>query len=323
MPVSLFGWRIWNDRKKSSKVRPCQCPQGSGALQSHPFPVTVPMSGTLYLVATPIGNLEDITFRALRILKEVDLVAAEDTRHSRKLFSHYGIGTPLTSYFEHNEAQKGEHLLSQLRAGKQVALISDAGTPAISDPGFLLVRRCRDEGIPVFAIPGPSAVVAALAVSGLPTERFAFEGFLPARSKARREVLRLLRGESRTTIFYEAPHRLLATLREICEEIGSERVLAVARELTKLHEELFRGPAKGAIEHFSVGRVRGEIVLLVAPAEADSAAPAEAAPSVEELLTKLLGEGLPLRQAVKRAAKEFGLPGDEVYRRALSMRKEG
>jgi 16S rRNA (cytidine1402-2'-O)-methyltransferase len=281
------------------------------------------MSGTLYLVATPIGNLEDLTFRALRILKEVDLVAAEDTRHSRKLFNHYGISTPLTSYFAHNEAQKGERLLAELQAGKSVALISDAGTPAISDPGFLLVRRCRDEGIAVLAVPGPSAVIAALAISGLPTERFAFEGFLPARSKARREALRQLRTELRTTIFYEAPHRLPATLREICEELGAERFVAVARELTKLHEELFRGPAKAAVEHFGAGRVRGEIVLLVAPAAAGAVEPATAVDSVEESLRKLRGEGLPLRQAVKQVAKEFGLPGDEVYRRALAMKAEG
>ena len=279
--------------------------------------------GTLYLVATPIGNLEDMTFRALRILREVDLVAAEDTRHSRKLFSHFGIATPLTSYFEHNEAQKGERLLDQLRAGKSVALISDAGTPAISDPGFLLVRRCRDEGIPVLAVPGPSAVVAALTVSGLPTERFAFEGFLPARSKARREALRQLRAESRTTIFYEAPHRLLATLREICEEMGAGREVAVARELTKLHEELFRGTAAAAVEHFGAGRVRGEIVLLVAPAAAGAAQSAAAVRSVEDSLRTLRDEGLPLRQAVKQVAKEFGLPGDEVYRRALAMKDEG
>jgi 16S rRNA (cytidine1402-2'-O)-methyltransferase len=281
------------------------------------------MFGTLYLVATPIGNLEDLTFRALRILQEVDLVAAEDTRHSRKLFNHYGISTPLTSYFAHNEAQKGERLLTELRAGKSVALISDAGTPAISDPGFLLVRRCRDEGIAVLAVPGPSAVVAALAISGLPTERFAFEGFLPARSKARREALRQLRTEPRTTIFYEAPHRLPATLREICEELGAERDVAVARELTKLHEELFRGPAKAAVEHFGAGRVRGEIVLLVAPAAAGAAEPATAVATVEASLRKLRGEGLPLRQAVKQVAKEFGLPGDEVYRRALAMKGEG
>ena len=288
---------------------------------NHQPRVTAPMPGILYLVATPIGNLEDITFRALRILKEVDLVAAEDTRHSRKLFNHFDITTPLTSYFEHNEAQKGEHLLAQLKAGKSVALISDAGTPAISDPGFLLVRRCRDEGIAVLAVPGPSAAIAALAVSGLPTERFAFEGFLPARSKARREALQMLRTEPRTTIFYEAPHRLLATLREIVLEMGAQREVAVARELTKLHEELFRGTAAAAVDHFSAGRVRGEIVLLVAPAAAGAAEPAPG-DTVEAALQALRDEGLPLRQAVKQVAKKFGLPGDEVYRRALAIKDQ-
>jgi 16S rRNA (cytidine1402-2'-O)-methyltransferase len=171
--------------------------------------------GTLYLVATPIGNLEDLTFRALRILQEVDLVAAEDTRHSRKLFSHYGIKTPLTSYFQHNEAAQGETLVRTLLDGRSVALISDAGTPAISDPGFDLVRRCLEKGIPVTAIPGPSALIAALSMAGLPTESFAFEGFLPARSGARRKALAALRSESRTTVFYEAPHRLASTLRDL------------------------------------------------------------------------------------------------------------
>jgi len=201
-----------------------------------------------------------------------------------------------------------------------VALISDAGTPAISDPGFLLVRRCRDEGIPVLAVPGPSAAIAALAISGLPTERFAFEGFLPSRSKARREVLRQLRSEPRTTIFYEAPHRLPAALREVGEELGEEREVAVARELTKLHEELFRGTAKAAAEHFAAGRVRGEIVLLVAPAAAAAATATSA--TVEETLRKLREDGLPLRQAVKQAAREFGLPGSEVYKKALAMQEE-
>jgi len=279
-----------------------------------------PMSGILYLVATPIGNLEDLTFRALRVLKEVDLVAAEDTRHSRKLFNHYGIATPLTSYFEHNEAQKGERLLAQLRAGKSVALISDAGTPAISDPGFLLVRRCREEGITVQAVPGPSAAVAALSISGLPTERFTFEGFLPARSKARREALRQLRQEPRTAIFYEAPHRLLASLRDLAEELGGEREVAVARELTKLHEELFRGPAEAVAAHFAAARVRGEIVLLVAPA---AAVKAEREETVREALQRLRRDSdLPLRQVVKQVAREFGLPGSEVYRQALELQEE-
>ncbi|MBE0598163.1 MAG: 16S rRNA (cytidine(1402)-2'-O)-methyltransferase, partial [Desulfuromonadales bacterium] len=229
------------------------------------------MPGTLYLVATPIGNLEDITLRALRLLKEVDLVAAEDTRHSRKLFAHFGITTPLTSYFAHNEREKGEKLLATLREGKAVALISDAGTPAISDPGYLLVRRCREEGIAVTPIPGPSALIAALAASGLPTERFAFEGFLPPRSKPRREALLALAGETRTLLFYEAPHRLAATLADIGTEMGTEREVVVARELTKLHEEFFRGTAAEAARHFGQARVRGEIVLLVAPAAADAA----------------------------------------------------
>ncbi|MEJ2201708.1 MAG: 16S rRNA (cytidine(1402)-2'-O)-methyltransferase, partial [Desulfuromonadaceae bacterium] len=169
--------------------------------------------GTLYLIATPIGNLEDITLRALRILKEVDLVAAEDTRHSRKLFNHYGINTPLTSFFQHNEAAKGERILELLREGKSVGLISDAGTPAISDPGYLLVCRCREEGLPLTAVPGPSAVVTALSLAGLPVTQFAFEGFLPAKAAARREQLAALKAETRRTVaFYDAPHRLLAAL---------------------------------------------------------------------------------------------------------------
>lgn len=288
-------------------------------LDSEPMPC-----GTLYIIATPIGNLEDLTFRALRILREVDLVAAEDTRHSRKLFSHYGIGTPLTSFFQHNEAIKGERILEDLRQGKSVALISDAGTPAIADPGFLLVRRCREEGIPVNAVPGPSAVVTALSIAGLPTDRFAFEGFLPAKTKGRREALRRLRHEERTTVFYEAPHRLPAALKDLVAELGEEREVAIARELTKVHEELYRGTAAGALNHFGSGKVRGEIVLMVAPA-ADEAPGAEqpSVDSLEELLRKLAAEGLPPRQAVKQAAKKFGLPKDEVYRVWVAMKGEG
>jgi 16S rRNA (cytidine1402-2'-O)-methyltransferase len=280
-------------------------------------------SGTLYIVATPIGNLEDLTFRALRILREVDLVAAEDTRHSRKLFSHYGIGTPLTSFFQHNEAVKGERILEDLLQGRSVALISDAGTPAIADPGFLLVRRCREEGIPVIAVPGPSAVVTALSVAGLPTDRFAFEGFLPAKTKGRREALRRLRQENRTTVFYEAPHRLPAALRDLAEELGEDREVAVARELTKIHEELYRGTASGALDHFGSGRVRGEIVLMVAPAvDAEFGGEKADAGSLEESLRKLSAEGMPPRQAVKQVAKEFGLPRDEVYRIWVATKDE-
>lgn len=278
------------------------------------------MPGTLYLVATPIGNLEDITLRALRVLKEVDLVAAEDTRHSRKLFTHYGIGTPLTSYFAHNEREKGEKLLTSLREGKSVALISDAGMPAISDPGYLLVRLCREEGIPVTAIPGASAVLTALAASGLPTDRFAFEGFLPAKAKTRREALRALAGEARTLIFYEAPHRLLAALKDLAAEMGAGREVAVARELTKLHEEHFRGSAAAAVEHFGQGKVRGELVLLVAPAPAMADVPAE---NWQEVLRqRLAGEERPMREISREVARQYGVPGSETYREALRLRQE-
>jgi len=275
--------------------------------------------GTLYLVATPIGNLEDITLRAIRILKEADLIAAEDTRHSRKLCAHFGITTPLTSFFEHNEKVKGERILDVLRSGKNVALISDAGTPAIADPGFILVRRCREEGIPVAAVPGPSAAIAALSISGLPTDRFAFEGYLPSRSKGRRDVFRKVSAEERTAIFYEAPHRLMASLTDLVAELGPGREIAVVRELTKIHEELLRGRAEEVLAEIS-GRekVRGEIVLLVAPA------PAEIVPNrpLEEVLEERLKETTrPPRQVVKEVAKEFGLPGSEVYEIYLEVKK--
>lgn len=276
------------------------------------------MSGILYLVATPIGNLEDITLRALRILKEVDLVAAEDTRRSRKLLNHFGITTPLTSYFEHNEAAKGERILERLRQGQSVALISDAGTPAIADPGYLLVNRCRQEGVAVAAVPGPSALVAALSISGLPVDSFIFEGFLPAKSAARRRALEPLQDERRTVIFYEAPHRLESTLRDLEEVLGADRQVGVARELTKLHEELFRGSAAEARAHFGAGAVKGEIVLLVAPAPQR-----EPQESVEEALRRWRAEtDLPMREIVKRVAKQHGLPGSEVYRVSLELRKE-
>jgi 16S rRNA (cytidine1402-2'-O)-methyltransferase len=273
-------------------------------------------TGTLYLVATPIGNLEDMTFRAVRILQEVALVAAEDTRHSRKLFQHYGIKTPLTSYFSHNEAGKGGKLLERLQQGDNVALISDAGTPAISDPGYLLVQSCRQLGIPVTMVPGASAVVTALAISGLPTERFAFEGFLPARSKARRDQFRQLLDESRTMIFYEAPHRIEKSLTDLVAELGSQRQVVVARELTKLHEELLSGTAEEVLARVAQEKPRGEMVLLVAPAE--QTAPQE---SVRDALLRLHKETrLPMRQIVKLVAKEHGLSGSEVYRESLELK---
>lgn len=274
------------------------------------------MSGTLYLVATPIGNLEDITLRALRILKEVDLIACEDTRHSRKLLNHYGITTALTAYHQHNEEPKAERLLEKLQNGKSIALISDAGTPGISDPGYRIVVACRNAGLSVVAIPGPSALISALAISGLPTDSFTFAGFLPAKSTARREALARLRAESRTTLFYEAPHRLGETLAEIVAELGEGREVAVARELTKMHEELVRGRAGEVQSHFAAHEIKGEIVLLIGPAT-DAGTPTM---TVKEALAQLLSEGMLLRQAVKQVAKAYGLPGDEVYKEALSLR---
>ncbi|MDZ4184490.1 MAG: 16S rRNA (cytidine(1402)-2'-O)-methyltransferase [Desulfuromonadales bacterium] len=274
------------------------------------------MSGTLYLVATPIGNLEDITLRALRILKEVDLIACEDTRHSRKLLNHYGISTTLTAYHQHNEEPKAEKLVEKLQDGKSIALISDAGTPGISDPGYRIVVACRNANLQVVAIPGPSAVISALAISGLPTDAFVFAGFLPAKSTARREALTRLRAEQRTTLFYEAPHRLGETLAEIVEELGAEREVAVARELTKIHEELVRGRAEEVQQHFAAKEIKGEIVLLVGPATAAETPTV----TVKEALAQLLAEGMLLRAAVKQVAKAYGLPGDEVYKEALSLR---
>ncbi|PLX81642.1 MAG: 16S rRNA (cytidine(1402)-2'-O)-methyltransferase [Desulfuromonas sp.] len=277
------------------------------------------MPGTLYLVATPIGNLEDFTFRALRILKEVGLVAAEDTRHSRKLFSHYGIDTPLTPFHEHNERQKGERLLVRLQAGEDVALISDAGTPLVADPGFDLVRRCCAEGIAVTAIPGPVAAVVALSLSGLPSDRFAFENFLPAKAGARMRCIEELKGERRTLVFYEAPHRLAVTLRDLASVFGSEREAAVARELTKLHEELARASLGELAERYAAEKPRGEIVLVVAGAP--ETPPADES-EVRSVLRELLAGGMKPRQAVKDVAKRYGLPGDEVYRMALEMKGE-
>ncbi|KIH77939.1 16S rRNA (cytidine1402-2'-O)-methyltransferase [Geoalkalibacter ferrihydriticus] len=272
------------------------------------------MAATLYIVATPIGNLEDMTLRALRVLKEVAVIAAEDTRHSRKLLSHYGIGTPLVACHEHNEEARSAQLLARLQGGESVALISDAGTPAISDPGFLLVRRCRAAGVEVVAVPGPSALTAALSVAGLPCHRFAFEGFLPPKKKAREDFLLTLRDEPRTLVFYEAPHRLQVTLEAVARIFGRQRQVAVARELTKKHEELFTGSAEEAIAHFADGAVRGEIVLLIAPAE-KSAADIEDVPTA---LARLCGEeSLPPSELVRRAAKATGVPRSEVYQEYL------
>lgn len=276
------------------------------------------MSGTLYVVATPIGNLEDISYRAVRTLQEVDLIAAEDTRHSRRLLDHYAIKTPLISYHEHNEQDRAEQLLRRLEDDQSIALISDAGTPAIADPGYRLVRCCQQAEVRVVAIPGPSALVAALSIGGLPTDRFLFVGFLPAKAHGRRETLQLIADERQTVVSYETPHRLQACLRDICDILGGDRELAVARELTKRHEELFHGSAAAAVAHFSEGRVKGELVLLIGPAE--HRAPRE---TVREALQRRRADtDLSWKEIVKQVAKEFGLAGSEVYRESLQLRDQ-
>lgn len=273
--------------------------------------------GTLYVVATPIGNLEDITYRAVRILGEVDLVAAEDTRHSRKLFARYGISKPLVSYHDHNEQQRLGGLIERLLDGQNVALISDAGTPCIADPGYRLSAACADAGIPVVPVPGPSAVIAALSAAGVSTERFAFEGYLPSRAKARSDVLKLLRDEQRTLVFYEAPHRLAATLSDMSAIMGADRPLVVGRELTKLHEELFRGTVAGAMERFREEPARGELVLIVSPGRRGPLI------SAREALQKLLAEGdLSRRDAVKLVAREYGMSSSDVYRESLRLSED-
>lgn len=219
-------------------------------------------AGTLYVVATPIGNLEDLTLRALRVLKEVDLVACEDTRRTRGLLTHYGIHVPVTSYFEHNKIRKGETILRALQDGKSVALVTDAGTPGISDPGFLLVRQARDAAVPVVPVPGPSAVVTALSAAGVPADRFVFDGFLPVKPGRRLHRLEALRALEITVVCYESPHRLLATLEAIGQVFGPVE-LVVARELTKQFEELVQGTPAALHERFAAGHVRGEITLII------------------------------------------------------------
>lgn len=269
-------------------------------------------AGNLFVVATPIGNLADITYRAVRTLAEVDLIAAEDTRHSRKLLAHYQIGTSLVSYHEHNARQKIEPLLEQLRAGLDIALISDAGTPGIADPGYRLVQACYSAGIRVITIPGPSALVAALSVAGVPTDRFAFEGFLPARAAARQDLLKKNAAADQTLVFYETPHRLTAALSDMSDIFGAQRELVVARELTKLHEEIIRGTVDEVLRHFEQGKVRGELVLVVPPGGRS-----ERVSMTVALRTMLAESDLSRREIVKMIAREYGLPGSDIYRESL------
>lgn len=268
------------------------------------------MPGTLYLVATPIGNLEDITLRALRVLREADLIACEDTRQTGKLLAHFGIGKPMVSYHEHNEAARTAELVAKLEGGANVALASDAGTPLVSDPGYRLVNAAIGAGIPVVPVPGPSALLGALAAAGLPAEPFRFCGFLPAKSGQRRKELEALRDQDCTMVFYEAPHRILETLSDVSAAYGA-RPVVVARELTKLHEEFLRGSA-GEVRAQLAARpsVKGEITLLIGKGTF-AALPAN---SVEDAVRELEEKGVPRMDAIKQVARERGLSKRDVYK---------
>ena len=274
------------------------------------------MPGMLYLVPTPIGNLGDISIRCKQTLEQVDFIAAEDTRVSLKLLNHLGIKKSLVSYYEHNKAQKGNVILDRILAGETCALVSDAGSPAISDPGEDLVRQCAENGITVCAIPGPCAVITALSISGQATGRFCFEGFLSTAKKSRREHLESLSKEQRTMVFYEAPHKLLATLESMAEVFGGDRAISLCRELTKLHEEVIRTTLADAIEMYNQQTPKGEFVLVIAgctPEETPSATTDDAAARVAQLMA----EGMSRKDAVKQTAAELQLPKNAVYDAAL------
>ncbi len=278
------------------------------------------MSGTLYLVATPIGNLEDLSPRAVETLAAVDFIAAEDTRVTLKLLNHFGIKKPLASYHEHNAAAAGQAVLGRLLAGESCALVTDAGTPAISDPGEALVRLCGEHGVTVTSIPGCCAAVNALAVSGLPTGRFTFEGFLSVNKRSRREHLESLKNETRTMIFHEAPHKLRPTLADFCEAFGPERRIALCRELTKLHEEVRRCTLGEAAEYYRDHDPRGEYVLVVAGAERSKAAVLTPEEGAAQVLA-LVDAGQRLKDAAREEAEHTGLSKNDLYAAALEARK--
>ncbi|MDZ8050175.1 MAG: 16S rRNA (cytidine(1402)-2'-O)-methyltransferase [Aulosira sp. ZfuVER01] len=278
---------------------------------------TDPKPGTLYVVGTPIGNLEDITFRAVRILQTVDLIAAEDTRHTGKLLQHFQIKVPQVSYHEHNRTSRIPELLEHLANGKAIALVSDAGMPGISDPGYELVKGCVEAGISVVPIPGASAAITALSASGLPTDRFVFEGFLSAKSQQRREYLESLQTESRTLIFYESPHRLRDTLQDLGETFGSDRQIVLARELTKFYEEFWRGTIADAIAHYSQREPQGEYTLVIAGTPATQPQLTEA--EIKAELEQLIRQGISRSQASRQLAKFSSLPRRQIYQLALSI----
>ncbi len=276
-------------------------------------------TATLYIIATPIGNLEDMTYRAVRILGEVDLIAAEDTRHSLKLLNHFGISRPMTSYFDHNQQFKGERILNALRQGKSVALISDAGTPCVSDPGYQLVRDAVAENIPVIPVPGSCAAIAALSASGLPSDTFTFAGFPPSRQGRRRSFLAEMATLPGTLVLYEAPHRTEETLRNIAEVLG-ERQIVVARELSKIYEEFIRGSVSEVIGIVAQGKVRGEVVILIAAGEA---ALQEAEPLADLLWRLMAGGELSVKDAARQAADMTGISRNKAYEEALKLKNSG
>lgn len=280
------------------------------------------MSGTLYVVATPIGNLEDITRRAVRVLGEVKVVACEDTRRTRTLLTHLGLATPAVSYHEHNESSRAAELVARLLEGESVALVSDAGTPCISDPGYRLVREAAAAGIDVVPIPGASAGIAALSASGLATDAFLFVGFLPSKRGARKARMRELAGVRETVVFYEAPHRIAAMLEDLEEAFG-DRQIVVARELTKLHEEIVRGRVAEVRERLTAERHRGEFVVVAEGASSRAAENELNATPARDRVAALEAEGLSRMDAVKRVAKERGLPKREVYREVVGDDEPG
>ncbi|WP_353931115.1 16S rRNA (cytidine(1402)-2'-O)-methyltransferase [Okeanomitos corallinicola TIOX110] len=280
-------------------------------MQSEPKP------GTLYIVGTPIGNLEDMTFRAVRILQAVDIIAAEDTRHTGKLLQHFQVKTPQMSYHEHNRNSRIPEILEYLQFGKAIALVSDAGMPGISDPGYELVKACVEAEITVVPIPGASAVITALSASGLATDKFIFEGFLPAKSQQRRQKLEYLQAEARTLVFYESPHRLRDTLKDLETVLGSDRQIVIARELTKLYEEFWHGTTSEAIAHYQQQEPQGEYTLLLAGIEPSKPQITEA-----ELKTELLAmmkQGISRSQASRQLAKEISVSRNKLYQLALTI----
>lgn len=273
--------------------------------------------GALYLVGTPIGNLEDMTFRAVRILQTVDLIAAEDTRHTGKLLQHFEIKTPQVSYHEHNRIERIPELLSALGEGKSIALVTDAGMPGISDPGYELVKACIEAEIQVVPIPGVTAVITALCAAGLPTDRFVFEGFLPTSGQERQKHLESLQAESRTLILYEAPHRLRATLQDLGKSLGANRPIVLARELTKLHEQFWRGTILEAIAHYTQEEARGEFTLIVAGTHAEMPIASDEVLKTE--LLQIMREGVSRSQASRQLAQLTKLSRRKLYQLALSI----